>query len=102
VDLDAVRHALSEVLETLELGVGDGLWKCVQSNVGTLNMWVTYHAGELSIATVGAGLAVSAKTSDLGEVKGELVLEPVDGVARAAGENTDEVVAGELARLWRS
>ena len=46
-----------------------------------------------------AGLRVTAETSDLGEIEAELVLEPVDGVAGAASQNTDEVVAGELACL---
>ena len=53
-----------------------------------------------------ARVGVTAEAGDLGEVKGELVLEPVDGVAGLAGEDADEVVARELAGLgseckWR-
>jgi hypothetical protein len=47
-----------------------------------------------------AGLRVTAKARDLGEVEAELVLEPVDGIAGAASEDLDEVVACELARLY--
>ena len=46
-----------------------------------------------------AGLRVATKTSNLGEVKTELVLEPVDGVAGTAGQDADEVIAGELTGL---
>ena len=53
-----------------------------------------------------ARVGVTAEAGDLGEVEGELVLEPVDGVAGLAGEDSDEVVARELASLhseckWR-
>ena len=49
---------------------------------------------------------MAAKTRDLGEVEGELVLEPIDGVAGLAGEDSNEIVARELASLvserkWR-
>lgn len=46
-----------------------------------------------------AGLRVTAQPSDLGEVEPELVLEPVDRIAGAAGQHSDEVVACEFAGL---
>jgi hypothetical protein len=51
-------------------------------------MW-TYHSRELGVTTVGTWLAMSTKTSDLGEVKAELVLKPVYSISRAASEDLD-------------
>lgn len=62
-DLDTIGGRLGQVFEALELGVGDD------------------HAGELCVAAVGAGLGVATETSDLREVKCELVLKPVDGIS---------------------
>jgi hypothetical protein len=45
---------------------------------------------------VGTGLGVATETRDLGEVKAEALNEPVDGVARAVGEDVDEVVASKV------
>lgn len=45
-DLDTLRHGLCEILKTLELGVGNN------------------HSRELSIATMGTGLGVTAETGD--------------------------------------
>lgn len=42
---------------------------------------VAHHSGELCITTVSAGLGVSSKTGDLGEIEAELGLEPVYGVS---------------------
>ena len=81
LDLDARRGALREVFETFHLGVGDD------------------HARELSVATVCSGMGLATETSDLGEVEGELVLEPVDGIAGLTGENADKVVACEVTSL---
>lgn len=44
-----------------------------------------------------ARLRVGSETADLVELEAECVGEPVDGLARAAGEDLDEVVAGEVA-----
>jgi hypothetical protein len=60
---------------------------------------VSYHAGELRITTMCAGLAVTTKTGDLGKVEVELVLEPVHGVARTASKDLDEVVTSKLTSL---
>lgn len=46
-----------------------------------------------------AGLAVTAKTGNLGEIEAELVLEPVDSVSGTTGEDTDQVVTSKLASL---
>lgn len=59
----------------------------------------THHSGELSISTVGTGLAVSSETRDLGEVETELGLEPVNGVTRASSEDFNEIVTSEIASL---
>ena len=45
---------------------------------------------------------MTTETSDLGEVKAELVLQPVDGVARPASKNLNQVVASELTSLKKS
>jgi hypothetical protein len=45
------------------------------------------------------GLTVAAEPGDLGKVEGKLILEPVDGITRAAGQNADEIVASEVACL---
>ena len=82
-DLDTVRSRLCKVFKALELGIGDD------------------HSRELGTAAVSAGLGVTTKTSDFGEVEGELVLEPVDGVAGLAGQDLDERIAGEIAGLWK-
>ena len=42
---------------------------------------------------------MSTETRNFGEVEGELVLEPVDGVARTASKNADEVIASEFTSL---
>lgn len=41
----------------------------------------TYHSWELGITAVGTRLTVTTETSDFGEVKTELILQPVDGIA---------------------
>lgn len=41
---------------------------------------------------------MATETGNLGEIEAKLVLEPVDGVTRATGEDADEVVTGEVAR----
>ena len=81
LDLDARRGALREVLKTFHLGVGDD------------------HARELSVATVCSGMRVATEASDLGEVEGELILEPVNGVAGLTSENADKVIACEVTSL---
>ena len=63
LDLDAFRVADGEILETFHLGVGDD------------------HARELSVTTVGTRLGVTTETGDLGEVKTELVLQPVHSIS---------------------
>ena len=77
-DLDALRHGDGEVLDTLELGVGND------------------HTGELSTTAVCALLRVAAETGDEGKVEVEFVLKPVDGACGATGEDLDEVVACEV------
>ena len=62
-DLDAIRNGLREVLETLELSVGDD------------------HTGELRITTMCARVRMSTKARDLGEIETKLGLEPVYGVS---------------------
>jgi hypothetical protein len=42
---------------------------------------------------------VTAKTGDLREVEGELVLEPVHGITRTTSQNTDEIITSEVAGL---
>lgn len=59
----------------------------------------THHSRELGISAVGTGLAVAAEAGYLGQVKAKLILEPVDGVTGAAGEDLDKVVASEVACL---
>ena len=54
----------------------------------------TNHSRELRIATMRAGLTVTAQTSDLRKIEAEFVLKPVNGVARASREDLDEVVTG--------
>ena len=44
-------------------------------------------------------LRVPAETGNLGKVKTELILQPVDGIARAAGKDTDEIITGKVAGL---
>ena len=77
-NLNALRHCDGKVLNALELSVCDD------------------HTGELSATAVCALLRVTAKTGDEGEVEVELILEPVDGVCGATGEDLDEVVACEV------
>ena len=62
-------------------------------------MYNAHHSRELRIATMCAGLRVTTETSDLREVEAELVLQPIDGVTGATGQDADEVVAGEFAGL---
>jgi hypothetical protein len=45
---------------------------------------VAHHAGELSITAMCSWLTVTTKSSDLGEVELELVLQPIDSVSRTA------------------
>jgi len=58
-----------------------------------------HHAGELSITTVGSWLTVTPKSSDLGKVELELVLQPVDSISGTAGQDGDKVVTGEVTSL---
>ena len=46
-----------------------------------------------------ARMGVSTETCNLREVKGELVLEPVDSVAGAASQDANEVIASEFTSL---
>ena len=46
-----------------------------------------------------ARMSVSTETCNLREVKGELVLEPVDSVAGAASQDANEVIASEFTSL---
>lgn len=46
-----------------------------------------------------AGLGVATKTRDLGEIELELLLQPVDGIARAVGKDVDKVVSRKVAGL---
>lgn len=55
------------------------------------------HSWELSVATVGAGLAVTAETRHLFERKIERIVQPIDGLAGLAGENFDKIVTGQIA-----
>ena len=45
------------------------------------------------------GLAVATQASDLGEIKVELVLKPVDCVTGATSEHTNQIVAREFTSL---
>ena len=60
---------------------------------------VADHAGELGIATVGSRLTVTAKSSNLGKVELELVLQPVDSISGTASQDGDKIVAGEVTSL---
>jgi hypothetical protein len=53
----------------------------------------------LGVATVCAGLGVATKTGNLGEVESETVLQPIHGVARATGKNTNEIVSCKFTSL---
>ena len=61
--------------------------------------YVTHHAGELCIATVGPWLTVTAKSSNLGKIELELVLQPVDSISGTASQDGDKIVAGEVTSL---
>ena len=61
---------------------------------------VTHHAGELCIATVGPWLTVTAKSSNLGKIELELVLQPVDSISGTTSQDCDKIVAGEVTSLW--
>lgn len=60
---------------------------------------VAHHAGELGITTVGSRLTMTAESSNLGKVEPELVLQPVDSISGAAGQDGDKIVAGEVTSL---
>lgn len=77
-NLNALGQCDGEVLDALELCVCDD------------------HTGELSATAVCALLRVTAETGNEGEVKVELVLEPMDGVCGATGEDLNKVVACEV------
>jgi hypothetical protein len=78
---DTLRIADSQILKALHLGVGNN------------------HSRELSITTMCTRLAVATKSGDLGEIKTELGLKPVDGVTGAASKDADEIVAGKVTGL---
>lgn len=80
-DLDTVGLGNSKVLQTLHLGVGDN------------------HARELRATTVCARLGVSTETRHLGEIKLELLLQPVDSIARPVSKDVDKVVSCKVASL---
>jgi hypothetical protein len=42
---------------------------------------------------------VTTEACDLGQVQVELVLEPVDGITGATGENADKIIPGEVSGL---
>lgn len=68
-DLHAFRVADGKILETLHLSVGDNL--DIHGNENGMDIerehgeGDTHHSGELSITTVGTGLAVATETGDL-------------------------------------
>lgn len=121
-DFDTVGGRDGEVLEALHLGVCDHLRYGKRCAVGSSvsvgimrsgraqrtesrrseGMKETYHSWELSITTVGTRLTMATETGDLGEVKAELVLKPIDGVTRAASEDCDEVITSKFASLSSS
>jgi hypothetical protein len=47
------------------------------------------------------GLGVATKTGHLGEVESEPVLQPVHGVTRTTGKNTNEIVSCKFTSLGR-
>jgi hypothetical protein len=53
----------------------------------------------LGITAVCTGLRVTTETGDLGEVKLEFVLQPVDSIARTTSQYTDKVVACKITGL---
>jgi hypothetical protein len=60
---------------------------------------VAYHAGKLSITTVGSWLAVATKSSNLGKVEVEFVLQPVDSIPGTASQDGDKVVTSKVTSL---
>jgi len=60
---------------------------------------IANHAGELSIATVGSWLTMTTKSSNLGKVELELVLQPVDSISGTASQDGDKTIAGEVTSL---
>ena len=45
-------------------------------------------------------MTVTTKSSDLGKVELELVLQPIDSVSRTASQDSDKIIAGEVTSLW--
>jgi hypothetical protein len=101
LDFNTIRDAGSQILETLELGIGDGLCMMGKDEKIPSRMWCSYHAGKLGVATVCTGLGVATKTGHLGEVESEPVLQPVHGVTRTTGKNTNEIVSCKFTSLGR-
>jgi hypothetical protein len=103
LDDDALGVADREVLKTLHLSVCDDLYKRSASVAGMTRgkhmRLVAHHAGELSITTVGSWLTVTTKSSNLGKVELELVLQPVDSISGTASQDGDKIVAGEVTSL---
>ena len=58
-----------------------------------------HHSGELGIATVGSWLAMPTKSSNLGKVELEFVLQPIDSISGTASQDGDQIVAGEVTSL---
>lgn len=73
------HSGLAQGLDTLRFVLGQGVG-LVHEGVGD------HHARKLGIAAVCAGLRVTTKTRDFGEVEVKVFLQPVDGFTRAAGQ----------------
>ena len=103
LDDDAFRVADCKVLKALHLGVRDDLCKRPASVAGMTQEKhvgsIANHAGELSIATVGSWLTMTTKSSNLGKVELELVLQPVDSISGTASQDGDKTIAGEVTSL---
>jgi len=101
-DDDALGVADREVLKTFHLSVRNDLRKRSVSMKGMTQRGkssVAHHAGELGVAAVGSRLTVTTKSSNLGKVELELVLQPVDSISGTASQDGDKIVAGEVTSL---
>ena len=100
LDDDTFGVADREIFKTFHLGVRDDLYKRSELAKRQRGRDLgNYHAGKLRITTVGPWLTVTAKSSNLGKVELEPVLQPVDSVSGTTGQDGDKIVTSEVASL---